>query len=263
VGHLSSLSRSIQGKVAVVTGAASGMGRATARLLADEGAKVAALDREADAVLAVAAEITDAHGDGAAVAWTLDLERPEDIPAIVDDVVERLGPVDILVNNAGIALLAAADGDDDQYELAWERTITVDLAAHHRMIRACLPHLRRDAAGRVVNIASTEGIGASRLNSPYVAAKHGVIGLTRALAVELGAGGVTVNAVCPGPIRTGMTAAIPDDAKEKFARRKVPLRRYGEPEEVAHAILGLVVPAASFVNGAVLVVDGGMTAKND
>ena len=134
----------------------------------------------------------------------------------------------------------------------------MNLTAHQRLARACLPSVTR-----IVNIASTEGIGASRFNSPYVAAKHGVIGLTRALAVELGAQGVTVNAVCPGPIRTGMTAAIPEEAKERFARRKVPLRRYGEPEEVAHAIVSLALPASSFVNGAVLVVDGGMTAKND
>jgi 3-oxoacyl-[acyl-carrier protein] reductase len=121
----------------------------------------------------------------------------------------------------------------------------------------------RDGEGRIVNIASTEGLGASRFNSPYVAAKHGVIGLTKALAVELGARGVTANAVCPGPIRTGMTEAIPDEAKEKFARRNVPLRRYGDPEEVAHAVLSLALPAASFVNGAVLPVDGGLLAKND
>jgi 3-oxoacyl-[acyl-carrier protein] reductase len=239
------------------------MGQATARLFADEGARVAVLDRDAEGVLAAAGEIAEAHGPDSAVAWTLDLERPEDIPAVVEEVSSRLGPIDILVNNAGIALPALADGDDDDYEVAWARTMTVDLAAHHRLIRACLPSLRRDRAGRIVNVASTEGIGASRYNSPYVAAKHGVIGLTKALAVELGSTGVTVNAVCPGPIRTGMTAGIPDDAKEKFARRKVPLRRYGDPEEVAHAILSLALPASSFVNGAVLVVDGGMTAKND
>jgi 3-oxoacyl-[acyl-carrier protein] reductase len=260
---LSRLSRSVEGKVALVTGAASGMGRATARLFADEGARVAAIDRDAEAVLAVAGEICDEHGDGAAVAWTLDLERPEDIPTVVEDVAARLGPIDILVNNAGIAVLAVADGDGDEYEAAWERTMAVDLAAHHRMVRACLPFLRRDGAGRIVNVASTEGIGASRYNSPYVAAKHGVIGLTRGLAVELGSTGVTVNAVCPGPIRTGMTAGIPDEAKDKFARRKVPLRRYGDPEEVAHAIVSLTLPASSFINGAILVVDGGMTAKND
>jgi 3-oxoacyl-[acyl-carrier protein] reductase len=114
-----------------------------------------------------------------------------------------------------------------------------------------------------VNVASTEGVGASYGVAAYTASKHGVIGLTRALAVELGSRGVTVNCVCPGPIRTGMTAMISDDAKTTFARRKVPLQRYGEPEEVAHATLSFALPAASFINGAVLVADGGMTAKND
>ncbi len=261
--RLTSLSRSVAGTVVIVTGAASGMGRATALLFADEGATVAVLARDAEGVLAVAGEITDAYGPEAATAWALDLARPEDIPTVVAEVVAALGPIDILVNNAGVALLVTVDGDDDAYEESWEAPIAINLAAHHRMIRACLPYLRREQAGRIVNIASTEGIGASRFNSPYVAAKHGVIGLTRALAVELGEAGVTVNAVCPGPIRTGMTAAIPDDAKTKFARRKVPLRRYGDPEEVAHATLSLALPASSFVNGAVLVVDGGMTAKND
>ena len=98
-----------------------------------------------------------------------------------------------------------------------------------------------------------------RFSSPYTAAKTGVIGLTRALAVELGATGVTFNCVCPGPIRTGMTAAIPEEAKTIFAKRNVPLRRYGEPEEVAHATLSMVLPAASYLNGVALPVDGGMT----
>jgi 3-oxoacyl-[acyl-carrier protein] reductase len=98
--------------------------------------------------------------------------------------------------------------------------------------------------------------------TPYTASKHGVIGLTRSLAVELGREGITVNCICPGPIKTGMTAVIPDEQKAKFARRRVPLRRYGEPEEVAQMTLSLVLPAASFLNGAVVVVDGGMTAQN-
>jgi 3-oxoacyl-[acyl-carrier protein] reductase len=260
---LSSLSRSVAGKVVLVTGAASGMGRATAYVFADEGAVVAVVDRDADGVLAVADAIVGAHGPGRAQAWSLDVSIPDDLVRVVDEVVEALGPIDILVNNAGIALPAVIDGDGDAYETSWEATLAINLAAHQRLIRACLPHLRRNGEGRIVNIASTEGIGASRYNSPYVAAKHGVIGLTRAFAVELGASGVTVNAVCPGPIRTGMTAGIPDDAKDKFARRKVPLRRYGDPEEVAHATVSLCLPASSFVNGAVVVVDGGMTAKND
>ena len=256
--RLSSLSRSIEGQVALVTGAASGMGRAEAFLLADEGARVACVDLN-PAVEDTAARINEAAGDaGRAAAWVVDVADPAAVKETVRAVTDRLGPVEILVNNAGVALPAVVEGDDEQYEQAWQRTLAVNLTAHQRLARACLPSVRR-----IVNIASTEGLGASRYNSPYVAAKHGVIGLTRALAVELGASGVTVNAVCPGPIRTGMTESIPDDAKERFARRKVPVRRYGGPEEVAHAVLGLVLPAMSYVNGAVLVVDGGMTAKND
>src|SRR6202040_993587 len=131
-----------------------------------------------------------------------------------------------------------------------------------RLIRRCLPHLRASGEGRIVNIASTEGLGATASISPYTTSKHGVIGLTRALAVEVGGSGVTVNCVCPGCINTAMTAPIPDEDRVKFAKRRGPLRRYGEPEEVAHATLSLVLPAASYINGAVLVVDGGMTAKN-
>ncbi|HEX6392921.1 MAG TPA: SDR family oxidoreductase [Acidimicrobiales bacterium] len=260
---LTRLSRSVQDKVAVVTGAASGMGMATAFLFADEGAKVAVLDRDGEGSKSVAATINQAHGEGSATAWEVDVAHADDITHVVDDVVATLGPIDILVNNAGIALLARFDGNDAEYEAAWSATLAVNLTAHQRLIRACLPYLARNSAGRVVNIASTEGIGASRYNSPYVAAKHGVIGLTRALAVELGSAGVTVNAVCPGPIRTGMTEMIPEEAKEKFARRKIPARRYGEPEEVAHATLSLCLPASSYMNGVVFVVDGGMTAKND
>lgn len=261
--RLSRLSRSVAGKAVLITGAASGMGRATACLFADEGARVAVVDRNAAGADAVAAHITDAHGDDRAAAFSVDVGDAAAIPPLVRSVAERLGPVDVLVNNAGVALPAAFAGDDDAYEEAWSTTLAINLTAHERLVRACLPDLQRNGEGRIINIASTEGLGASRYNSPYVAAKHGVIGLTRALAVELGSAGVTANAVCPGPIRTGMTDAIPDDAKEKFARRSVPLRRYGQPEEVAHVILSLALPAASFVNGAVVVVDGGLLAKND
>jgi 3-oxoacyl-[acyl-carrier protein] reductase len=234
------------------------MGRATARLLAAEGAVVAATDLDQAAVDAVAEEI--AAGGGRARGWALDVTDADAVARIVGEVREALGPVDILVNNAGVSIPAPIGGDG--YDAAWEATLAVNLTGHTRLIRACLPDLRRDGEGRIVNVASTEALGATAGLSPYTASKHGVVGLTRALAVELGATGVTVNCVCPGPINTGMTAAIPDDMKAKFARRRVPLRRYGEPEEVAHATLGLVLPAMTYVNGAVLVVDGGMTAQN-
>jgi 3-oxoacyl-[acyl-carrier protein] reductase len=234
------------------------MGRATARLLAIEGAAVAVTDLDDVAVAAVVDGIV-ADG-GRAAGWALDVTDAAAVTRVVDEVREDLGPVDILVNNAGVSIPAPVAGDG--YEDAWVATFEVNLTGHVRLLRACLPDLTRNGDGRVVNVASTEALGATAGLSPYTASKHGVVGLTRALAVELGATGVTVNCVCPGPINTGMTAAIPDDMKARFARRRVPLRRYGEPEEVAHATLGLVLPAMSYVNGAVLVVDGGMTAQN-
>jgi 3-oxoacyl-[acyl-carrier protein] reductase len=236
------------------------MGRATAHLFADEGGKVAVVDLADDRVQAVVDEITAAGG--VAQGWVLDVSDQPAVERIVGEIRESLGPIDILVNNAGIALGGPFQQSGPSYLDAWNRTLDVDLTAHVLMIQACLPDLQRNGEGRVVNIASTEGLGATAGNSPYVAAKHGVIGLTRGLAVELGRTGVTFNCVCPGPIRTGMTAGIPEDAKTKFARRRVPLRRYGEPEEVAHMTLSLVLPAASYVNGVAIPVDGGMTVQN-
>jgi 3-oxoacyl-[acyl-carrier protein] reductase len=256
--RLTQLSRSIAGQVALVTGAASGMGRATAHLLADEGAAVAVLDRTEDGAGAVAAEI--AANGGAAVAIAVDLADAEATDAAVAKARAALGPIDLLVNNAGISIPAPID--QDGFEAAWAQTLAVNLTAYTRTIRAALADLRRNGAGRIVNIASTEGLGATAFMAPYTAAKHGVVGLTRSLSVELGSSGVTVNCVCPGPIHTGMTALIPDDAKTKFARRRVPMRRYGDPEEVAQITVSLLLPAASFITGAIVPVDGGLTVQN-
>ncbi len=257
--RLTKLSRSIAGKTALVTGAASGMGRATAHLFADEGAKVAVLDRNEEGVNTVVREITEAGGT--AQGWVLDLAQGEKITPTVVAIAEHFGGLDILINNAGIN--ASGRIQSSRYEDVWERCFTINLAAHHRLIRAALPYLSKSGAGRIVNIASTEGVGGSAFSSPYTAAKHGVVGLTRALAVELGTQGVTVNCICPGAIHTGLTEEIPDKAKEIFARRRVPLKRYGNPEEVAHATLSLVLPAASYINGATVVVDGGFTIQNN
>jgi 3-oxoacyl-[acyl-carrier protein] reductase len=257
--RLSELSRSIEGRVAIVTGAASGMGRATAHLFSDEGARVAVVDIAPGGADAVAGEIQAAGGE--ATAFNADVASLEQIQKLVADVVAAYGALDILVNNAGITRPGRIEADD--FEDTWAQTMAINLTAHARLIRAALPHLEASDAGRVINIASTEGVGAQPYVAAYTAAKHGVIGLTRAMAVELGRRGVTFNCVCPGPIETGMTRVIPDAAKKKFARRRVPVGRYGRPEEVAHATLGFALPAASYMNGAVLMVDGGMSIQNN
>jgi len=256
--RLTTGNRSVAGKTALVTGAQSGMGRATAHLFADEGAKVAVTDLDADRVQAVVDEITGAGGT--AKGWVLDVSDDAAVHRVVGEIVEAFGSLDILVNNAG--MVAGGPVDGPSYLDDFQRTIDVDLFAHVLTIRAALPHLKVSGEGRIVNIASTEGSGATKFNSSYVAAKHGVIGLTRALAMELGEFGITVNCIQPGPIRTGMTAGIPEEAKTKFARRRVPLRRYGEPEEVAQMTVSLCLPAMSYVTGVNIPVDGGLLIQN-
>ena len=259
MGPLSELSRSIQGRVAIVTGAASGMGRATAHLFSDEGAKVAVCDINAEGIETVVSEILESGGS--AKGYVVDLQDGNAPSELVDQVRSDLGPIDILVNNAGVSIGGPIDSPD--FEDFWNVTFAVNLDAQMRLIRACLNDLCREQQGRIVNISSTEGLGGSAAISPYTASKHGVVGLTKALAVELGPSGVTVNAVCPGPIHTGMTTKIPLDAKKIFARRRTALKRFGNPEEVAHVTLSLVLPAASYITGAAVPVDGGMRARNN
>lgn len=259
MARLTTRSRSVADKVVLITGAASGMGRATAHLFADEGAKVVVTDLDPAAIDAVVAEITDAGGR--ARGYVLDVTDASAIGDVTARVHDELGPIDVLVNNAGVAVGAPVDdeGFDERFQLA----LDVLLVAHQRLIRACLDDLRSSGEGRVVNISSTEGLGASRGSLPYTTAKHGVIGLTRAMAVALAPDGITVNAICPGPILTGMTELIPAEHRQKFARRRTVLGRYGDPEEIAHMVLNLALPAASYVTGAVIPVDGGQTMKND
>lgn len=252
------LSRSVRGLTVLVTGAASGMGRATARVFAAEGANVAVTDYDGAGAQAVADAIT-ASG-GSAKAWQFDVADAAAVTRIVNEVARHFGGLDIVVNNAGISTVSAIDGDG--YDALWDRGIAVLLTAQQRIIRAALPYLRKSKCPRIVNIASTEALGATALHSPYSAAKAGVTGLTRSLAVELGREGITVNCICPGPITTGMTDRISAEHKAIYAKRRTALNRYGDPEEVAHMTLSLCLPAASFLTGAVIPVDGGLMARN-
>lgn len=252
------LDRSLRNRVVLVTGAASGMGAATARAFADEGARVALADIRADGAEAVAAAIRAGGGD--AQAFALDVADGDAIKTVVDAAAAHFGGLDCLVANAGISVYVPIDAPE--YDARWAQGLAVLLTAHQRLVRAALPFLRKSDAARIVTIASTEALGATAGHSAYSAAKAGVTGLTRALAVELGREGITVNCICPGPIETGMTADISDDAKAKYARSRTAMRRYGRPEEVAHMTLSLCLPAASYITGAVIPVDGGLMARN-
>jgi len=227
-------------RVAIVTGGASGIGRAAAAGLEATGAAVAVFDRAGDPPV----DVSDAAG----------------VEAAVQGVRERLGPIDILVNAAGVPALA--DFSDPGFGEVWDRTLAVNLQGTLNTVRACLDDLLASEAGRIVNIASTEALTAGRMGSPYTVSKHAVVGLTRSLAVDLGRRGVTANCVCPGATLTGMTAPIPEEAKAAYGRRNIPLGRYGSPEEVAYMVVALTAPEASFVNGAIIPVDGGMTAMS-
>ena len=251
-------SRSVRGSIAFITGGASGMGAATARLFAAEGAHVAVIDRDAVGLDAVLADI--AAAGGSARGWAVDIGDHAAVDATVAEAAKHFGGLDIIVNNAGIAGFSAIDGDG--YDDLWERMLRINLSAHQWIVRAALPWLRKSKSPRIVNIASTEALGATAYDSAYAAAKAGVTGLTRALAVDLGPEAITVNCICPGPIDTGMTAGVEADKKVIFAKRRTALKRYGAPEEVAHITLSLCLPAASYITGAVIPVDGGLCARN-
>ena len=251
------LSRSVKGRVAIITGAGSGMGEATAKVFADEGVKVIATDLDFQEVERVTQEIIKSKGE--CTALKLDVTDKSAIDKCLEETINKYGAIDFIINNAGVSSVTSIE--DENYENYWDDTLNVVLTGQIRLIRAALPFLLKSNNARIVNISSTEGFGASPYHSPYTAAKHGVIGLTRSLALELGPQGITVNCICPGPINTNMTASIDPKDKETYARRRVGLKRYGEPEEVAHATLNLCLPSSSYIYGVYLPVDGGLSIR--
>ena len=247
----------LKGVRALVTGAGSGIGRAIARRLAAGGCRVAATDVKEDRVTEVARSIREDGGE--ALAITADVARQDDVDRMTAETVSAFGGLDVIVNNAGVGSIGFIESvQDPEIELV----LGVNLVGVIRVTRAATPHLKISGRGRIVNVASVEGIRGSGLLPVYSATKAGVIGLTRANAVELARFGVTVNAVCPGPIQTEMLGPLVADERYREKMIKgVPMRRLGVPEDVAGAVAFFASEESSFITGNVLVIDGGMTVK--
>jgi 3-oxoacyl-[acyl-carrier protein] reductase len=243
------------GRVAVVTGASRGIGRAVARALAGQGAKVVVnFQRNEAAAGETVAAITAAGGD--AQAMRFDVADAEAVEAAVKAIVADLGGIQILVNNAGVAVntltLGAKDAD-------FRRALDVNLGGTFNCTRAALRSLMRaPGGGRIVNMTSVLAEGGSAGQAPYVAAKAGIIGLTKSWAREYASRGLTVNAVSPGVIETDMTAAEMPAPRREEVLKTIPLGRIGTPEDVAHVVAFLAGPAASYITGQVVRVNGGL-----
>tara|TARA_R110002167_G_scaffold52746_1_gene151957 strand:- start:1488 stop:2228 length:741 start_codon:yes stop_codon:yes gene_type:complete len=243
----------LKDRVAIVTGAASGIGRATAQLFAQEGARVLAVDRPGT-------ELAPAHADIAAIATLEKSVADADAPAaITGRAIELYGHLDILFNNAGISRRALAEEQTDE---DWQALLDINLTAQFRLAKAAIPHLKESPAGRIVNTASVMARMTDYGLVGYCASKAGVAGMTRALALDLGKFGITANYIEPGAIVTGMTKGGFDDPEiAQVWAKKAALRRLGQPIDIARGALFLASDDADFVTGHGLTVDGGLTLR--
>ncbi|MFI8889066.1 SDR family NAD(P)-dependent oxidoreductase [Streptomyces paradoxus] len=250
----------LSGKSVIVTGAASGIGRATALRFAGEGARVVAADLNAEGTKSVVEAVESAGGT--AVAVTGDLSEPAVVDAVVAAAVGTFGGIDVLVNNAGVmdTMSAAADVTDAE----WERVLRINLTAPFLLTRAVLPHMIAAGGGAIVNTASEASLRGSAAGTAYTVSKHGVLGLTRSLAVMYRDQGIRANAIAPGGTATGITADVRIDPEAHgpavIGRHFVNMGRICEPEEQAAAIVYLASDAASGINGVVLPVDNAWAA---
>ncbi len=242
----------LDGKVAIITGAARGIGKATAQIFAREGARVVITDIDEATGKATAQEIRDQGGE--AIFIPVDVTDPASVQGMVDKTLETYGRIDILVNNAGVlrdrTLLKMTH---DEFDFV----IEVNLKGVFNCTKAVAPIMVEQGSGVILNASSIVGVYGNFGQTNYVASKAGVIGMTKVWARELGPKGIRVNAVAPGFIRTEMTASLPEKVVQMVIER-TPLRTWGEPEDVAYAYLYLASDEARFVNGAILHVDGGV-----
>jgi NAD(P)-dependent dehydrogenase (short-subunit alcohol dehydrogenase family) len=249
----------LDGKVAVITGAGSGIGRVAASLFASEGARVVVADVNADHAAAAVEEITSTGGSATAV--TVDVSDESQVSAMVAAAVTTYGGLHVLFNNAGIF------PDDDGGVLdtppeTWKRVMEVNLMGVWLGCRAAVPAMLDSGGGSIVNVASFVALmGAATAQIAYTASKGGVLSMTRELAVEYARRGIRANSICPGPIETPLLAELLSDPERRQRRLvHIPIGRFGRPEEIAQAALFLASDDASFVTGSSLVVDGGITA---
>lgn len=249
----------LDGKVALITGAAGGIGRRTAELFAAEGAKVMIADVADEAGQAAAKEIE--AGGGTAAYVHADVSRATDVEAMVRATVDRFGALHVLMNNAGV--FHPDDGSVlDTSEEAWDRTMAINLKGVFFGCKYGIPALLASGGGSLINVASFVALmGAAVSQIAYTASKGGVLSMTREIAVEFARRGIRANAICPGPIETPLMADLLRD-QERRARRLVhiPVGRFGQTEEIARAALFLASDESSYMTGAALVVDGGITA---
>ncbi len=251
----------LDGRVVIVTGGAAGIGRATAEAFAGEGCRVAVWDVDAEAGRTVADGLRQAGAD--AVFQRVDVADSASVEAAVTEVVDRWGGVDVLVNNAGIVrdarLVRWEDGSvtDTMTDGQWDTVIGVNLKGVFNCTRAVVPHMIPGGGGVILNASSVVGLYGNFGQTNYVAAKAGVIGMTRTWARELGRHGIRVNAVAPGFIETSMLESVPEKVLQGMIAH-TPLRRPGRPADVAAAYLWLASDAASFITGTVISVDGGL-----
>lgn len=247
-----------EGRVALVTGAGGGIGRATALAFAREGARVVASDVEGAGGEETARLVAEAGGDAVHVAC--DVTRPAEVNGLVQAAVDAFGRLDCAHNNAGVegAYGRTADCDEENFD----RTCAVNLKGVYLCLKAEIAHMLGAGGGTIVNTASVAGVEGAKNLPAYVASKHGVVGLTRTAALEYATRGIRVNAVCPGPIRTRMLEALMEEnpRMEPAMIAAVPMRRLGTPEEIAEAVVWLCSDRASYVTGQGIVVDGGFTA---
>jgi NAD(P)-dependent dehydrogenase (short-subunit alcohol dehydrogenase family) len=247
----------LQGKVALVTGAGSGIGKRTALRFAEEGALVAAADLRGETAEATAAEL-----GGGALGLALDVTQAASIEAGLDALLERFGGLDVVVNNAGVTIVGAAH---ELEEADWDRELATNLKSIYLVSKAAWPHLVARGGGAILTTASIAGIWAIPADAAYCASKAGAIMLTKCMALDGAKAGIRVNCVCPGFIETpmiqGYFADQPDpEAARSFAIGIHPLGRLGEPRDIADAFVYLASDEASWVTGTALVVDGGLTS---